>query len=236
MDSQRIEFISSYCDRWCERCAYTTRCSAYACEVAAAMCGDVAQGLELAIGTPHPVDGEPDREGPALAADLWNLEMSPGESAELERRESARRARLAEEPVGNLATAYTMLSYRWLSEHHDALRAAADPALAEALDVVAHDSALLNAKLHRALDGRDRHRHDGDSEDGPLQNDWNGSAKVALISLERSEVAWRLIVQATADEVAAALADAVRDLRRLALDEFPRAMSFIRPGFDEPGR
>ena len=91
-------------------------------------------------------------------------------------------------------------------------------------------------KVHRALDGRDRYRHDEDRDDDPVQNDWNGSAKVALISLERSEVAWRVIAQATADQVAATLADAARDLRRLALDEFPRAMSFIRPGFDEPWR
>src|SRR6185295_363526 len=33
----RIDFISAYCDRWCDRCAYTARCSAYACDVAAGM-------------------------------------------------------------------------------------------------------------------------------------------------------------------------------------------------------
>src|SRR6476660_6512605 len=38
--AERIDFISSYCDRWCERCAYTSRCSTYACQVAVAMCGD----------------------------------------------------------------------------------------------------------------------------------------------------------------------------------------------------
>ena len=55
-----------------------------------------------------------------------------------------------------------------------------------------------------------------------------------MISLERSEAAWRLIGEITADAGATAIADAVHDLRRLALDEFPDAMSFIRPGFDEP--
>jgi len=231
MGLDRIDFISSYCDRWCERCAYTSRCSAYACEVAAAMCGDFAQGFGLAVGTPHPVNGEPPvREGAALAAELWNVEMFPEESAAFGRREAARRARLADEPMAPMAGAYTMLSYRWLSEHADTLRATADPVLTEALDVVTHDSAFVSAKVHRALDGRDRHRHDEDCDDDPAQNDWNGSAKVTLISLERSEIAWRVIVQATADEVAAALAEAIRDLRRLALDEFPRAMSFIRPG------
>ena len=33
MDINRIDFISSYCDRWCERCAFD-RCSAFACDIA----------------------------------------------------------------------------------------------------------------------------------------------------------------------------------------------------------
>jgi hypothetical protein len=37
MSGDRIDFISAYCDRWCERCALTTRCSAYAVEAALAM-------------------------------------------------------------------------------------------------------------------------------------------------------------------------------------------------------
>src|SRR5947199_264369 len=139
-----------------------------------------------------------------------------------------------------------MLSYRWLDHHSRRLRASGDAVLVEALDVVSHDCAFVAAKLHRALDGRDRHTHDRRgqvSESGAetcprdaVQNDWNGSAKVALISLERSDIAWRTIAQATSDPVAAMLADAARDLHRLTLEEFPCATSFVRPGFDEPGR
>ena len=51
----RIDFISAYCDRWCERCPFTSRCSAYAVHVATAMCGgDFKAGLELAVGEPPP--------------------------------------------------------------------------------------------------------------------------------------------------------------------------------------
>jgi hypothetical protein len=59
---------------------------------------------------------------------------------------------------------------------------------------------------------------------------------VALISIRRSEHAWRAIAQAIRDEQAEVLADAARDLRTHALKEFPHAMAFVRPGFDEPGR
>ena len=50
MNSDRIDFISAYCDRWCERCAFTSRCSAFAVRAAEAMCGSFAEALELAVG------------------------------------------------------------------------------------------------------------------------------------------------------------------------------------------
>jgi hypothetical protein len=108
--------------------------------------------------------------------------------------------------------------------------------LSEALDIVMHDAYFVWVKLRRALDGRDRHLRGEEVDDDPVQSDWNGSAKVALISIRRSEDAWRAIAQATGDEYTGMLADAARDLQTLALQEFPRAMSFVRPGFDEPGR
>jgi hypothetical protein len=236
MSNDTIDFISSYCDRWCERCGYTSRCSAYACEIAIAMCGDVADGLELAIGEPQPLDGEADQAGSMLASQFFNAGMSAEERAEFDRNETTRDARLAGAPLTTMAMAFTKLSHQWLNERGEALRATEDPVLAEALDIVAHDSAFVCAKLHRALDGRDRHRHGEAEDEHPVQNDWNGSAKVALISLERSEIAWRTISQTTGDEMTDTLAASLSDLRRLVLGEFPRAMSFVRPGFDEPWR
>jgi hypothetical protein len=55
MSGDYIDLISAYCDRWCERCAFTNRCSAYAMQIATAMCdGDFAAGLELAVGALRP--------------------------------------------------------------------------------------------------------------------------------------------------------------------------------------
>src|SRR5439155_19822831 len=136
-----------------------------------------------------------------------------------------------------MAWAYTQRSHRWLDDRYERLRESADQVVVEAIDIVSHDLAFVTVKLHRALNDRDRHTHDAaEGDDHQVQNDWNGSAKVALISLERSEAAWRMIAQATADAACAELAGAAAALRRAALDEFPRAMSFVRPGFDEPWR
>ena len=62
MNTDRIDFISAYCDRWCERCAFTQRCSLCACDVATAMCdGDLAAGIELAVGVPQPAGAARER-------------------------------------------------------------------------------------------------------------------------------------------------------------------------------
>jgi hypothetical protein len=232
--AERIDFISSYCDRWCERCAYTARCSAYACQVAVAMCGDFEQGLELAVGRPQPEPGESDERDADWLSDFE--EPSARQLEDDKKEEAAREQRIDAIAVGTTAHSYAMLAHRWLETHFEKVRGTGDALIAEALDVVTHDALFVWVKVRRALDGRDRHVRGEEVDEDPVQNDWNGSAKVALISIQRSEHAWRAIAQAIRDEQAGVLADAARDLRTLALKEFPQALSFVRPGFDEPGR
>lgn len=233
-NSERIDFISSYCDRWCERCAFTDRCSSFACDVAIGMCGDVAAGIELAIGIPEPVEGtRPETAGERMLASY--VEPSPEELAAIGREEAARHARLERHSLARMSKKYGTDALIWLDVHRESLAAQADPVIQEALDIVGWDTLLIGAKVRRALDGRDRNEHDEEGDDDhPVQNDWNGSAKVGIISLERSEAAWRVVAAATGAGGASVLADAAGHLRRAVLDEFPNALSFIRPGFDEP--
>ena len=237
MESDRIDFISSYCDRWCERCAFTSRCSAYACDVAIAMCGSVAEGIELAVGRPHPVDPQQGQQVRDWRADLPNGRMSPEEEAEYERERKARDRRIEASAISRLAWTFMEAAHEWLLERGDALRASADPVLAEAIEIASHDWSFITVKLHRALDGRDRHDHGSEfDDDHPTQNDWNGSAKIALLVIERSEAAWRVIAVAAQDSRASGIGEMLATLQRLALERFPHAMAFIRPGFDEPWR
>ncbi|MBI4476315.1 MAG: hypothetical protein HY654_04025, partial [Acidobacteria bacterium] len=78
----RIDFISAYCDRWCERCAYTSRCSLFAAQAAIAMCGDVVEGLELAVGAPHP-EGLDSPRVPEWIAEIEHGEFGAEELAEM---------------------------------------------------------------------------------------------------------------------------------------------------------
>jgi hypothetical protein len=235
MRTNRIDFISSYCDSWCERCSYTSRCSAFAVQAAVAMCGDFREALELAVGVPHPVD-QSSRHG--KQTNVWAgfdiVEPTEQELLEVQREEEARQSRIDDTPIMKNAWVIAMVSHRWFASRSDAVRAVADDVLREALDIASWDATFVGAKLERALHGRDD--QDNDLDDDPVQNDWNGSAKVALISLERSAAAWQVIAQSTGDAAPAALAGQVADLRRAVEQAFPNARSFIRPGFDEPHR
>jgi hypothetical protein len=236
MNTRYIDSISSYCDRWCERCAFTARCSAFAAEAAIAMCGDVEEGLELAVGRPAQVPHGPARPAdPVWLGDFDKAEMRPDEQLAFEREERARRARIDENAIVKAAWAVSMLAYQWLKAKADALRVAADPVLNEALTVATHDSFLVTVKVTRAVDGHDRFVRGEDRDEGVVQNDWNGSAKLALICLARSAEAWHVIAEASGDAASREIAEQMRALARDVEEAFPHAHRFVRPGFDEMG-
>lgn len=94
--------------------------------------------------------------------------------------------------------------------------------------MVSHD----DVKAMRALEGL--------AEDDPSVRDWpadhDGSAKVALIGIDRSHTAWLDLVEvglASASDTAPFVEDLVW-LRAALERSFPRARSFVRPAFDEP--
>src|SRR5687767_7535995 len=102
MNIDRIDFISSYCDRWCARCGYTSRCSAFAADAAVAMCGDDREGLELAFGRPHP-EGHDAARTPEWRLELENTAMGATDAAEFRSVEDARVLRIRETTIAKLA-------------------------------------------------------------------------------------------------------------------------------------
>ncbi len=225
MRSNRIEFISEYCDRWCERCAFTTRCAAYAVEAALGMCGDLKEAMQLALGVPMVVGSS----RPPVEFEL--IKPQREEQRAVENAIQAHARRIKETPLTKNAMDIAIAEHRWLHEHA-AIRASADALVQDAVAVILRYSVFIGGKLARALHGRDL---DGDSGDDPIQTDWNGSAKIALIAIERSHSAWQTIAEATGDVGAAALVDSLATLGDKVEEAFPFARRFKRPGFDEPG-
>jgi hypothetical protein len=88
------------------------------------------------------------------------------------------------------------------------------PDVHDAIDTIVWFAGMVSAKVNRALHGLAELDEDIEDSENPIQNDWNGSAKIALISIERSEQAWRTIAQAAAGETPAAVADQLGELRK----------------------
>jgi hypothetical protein len=235
MRSETIDFISAYCDRWCERCAFTDRCSAFACDVATAMCGDAAEGIELAVGRPRSPERSSDAaDGERCLDDCINQVPSDEEIAEFRRLENVRRARVDASPISPMARTFMKRATEWIDGHRS-LDEHADPIVREAFQIACWDAYFIHVKLCRALSGRDRRMQgEEDGDDHPVQNDWNGSAKVALISIARSSDAWKALGSALGDASATALSDGLGHLQGAVLNGFPQATEFRRPGFDDP--
>jgi hypothetical protein len=234
MSSRYIDFISSYCDSWCQRCAFTERCSHFAVQSALAMCdGDFEAALELAVGPPRHPGTSSQKDLQELIDDaLADFDPSEKELEAIGRELDHRRERVGRHPLAQASLDYAVATHRWLEKHNNCADAE-DPAVRDAIEVIAWDSHLIHVKIMRALDGRDEHPDGAPYEKSAIQSDWNGSAKVALISAQRSEQAWRVVVGFTKDDSARVLADTMTTILHDMNTEFPRAMDFRRPGFDE---
>jgi hypothetical protein len=233
-NTDRIDFISAYCDRWCERCAFTSRCSSYAVHVATAMCdGDFEAALELAVGAPPSEDPVEAARREAFHEELLKCQPTDAELDETRREEEGREERVDESPITTAAERYRTLARAWLESNSDVTVFTSDTRLADAIEVAGWDACLIGAKLHRALHGRDEFMRGEAFDEDPVQNDWNGSAKVALISIRRSITAWATVAAAAGDPDAAAVAEELRRLEAEVERTFPNAWKFIRPGFDQ---
>jgi hypothetical protein len=233
-DLERIAGIYNYCDSWCERCGFTSRCATFAIQVAIEMCsGDVKEGIELAIGQPPPMTQKEARRRETLADDLAACTPTEAEVQAYAREEEARRARVEEHPVTAASLQVSLLTRSWLRTR-GAPEISRSPRAADALEIVRWDEHLIPAKLGRALDGLDEYLSGECVHDDPVQNDWNGTAKLALLCIRRSKAAWVVLAEELADSQAADVARHLSGLEREVERTFPGAEQFVRPGFDEP--
>jgi len=243
-----IPGIYNYCDRWCERCPFTSRCMNFAM-------------------TDEQFDDPADRD--LMNETFWHkltellqntrelLEETAGQLGidldALDVEEVAEEERIREKVVRNHACCRSAKSYSEMVENWfdsfektesadfdfreasnsavvDEIETSTD--LADAFEVIRWYQHLIYVKLMRAVHGM----LDDTLEDlDEFPNDSDGSAKVALISLDRSMAAWGQVRNhfLLREEAILAILVHLDRLRRRVETLFPNARSFIRPGFDE---
>jgi hypothetical protein len=92
---------------------------------------------------------------------------------------------------------------------------------------------FIHVKFMRAIMGK--MEDDGWEEENGYQKDSDGSAKIALIGIDRSIEAWTTLLQLvpTLEDNIITLLALLQKSKRIAEAAFPNARNFIRPGFDE---
>ncbi len=222
-----IDGIHNYCDRWCERCVKTSKCRNYAFdpENNEIEREDTFEYLKNVFAATRLMIEEKAEE---MGIDLSDINEFEDKT----------------EPFKDALTkfAYDTASglHDWLESEagvkglkvYDSLKLGQDLSLhyIDSLEVVLWYNFFIPVKLERAVSSA--------ADDDFLEyfaSDCNGSAKVALIALDRSIAAWSVILEQRPEYEDTILNFLIKltHTRTAAETRFLEARSFIRPGLDE---
>jgi len=243
-----IEGIYNYCDRWCERCEFTSRCLNYEMgekqfddpesrdmnnkkfweklsetfQLTFEMIKDAAEemGIDLNEATDEEVMKEHDRI--EEEAKDHHLSRSALEYADTVRNWFEKSEELFKQKDEELNRKLDC----GLPDTNPGIEAVN---IRDSMEIISWYQYQIYVKLRRALSGK----LEGD-EDPDYPKDSDGSAKVALIGIDRSIASWGRIMKHfpdKKDEILDFLITLDR-LRKQAEKEFPDARAFVRVGFD----
>ncbi len=248
-DPRFIPGIYNYCDRWCERCPFTGRCLKYAMRQEMGSGGSQGRDAEREARWDMLHDTA-DTMRDMIEDRLGQMEFDlKGGLREAIRAQGDIHEAAAAQPCSRTALRYIKIVDAWFQAHegllddkNDELKSPApagvpgtEPVpgpvdLQDCLEVVRWYQHQIYVKLRRAATGMIRGELEG-NEYHP--QDANGSAKVALLGIERSIAAWATLQRRFPDheDIVLALGTLQRLLRQVEA-AFPDARAFRRPGFD----
>ena len=220
-DPRWIPAIHNYCDRRCARCRFSDRCFAFNEEVReGAGAQDIVEvasrSLTRSLRLLH------------AYADSEGLDLDEGDAEDASARDTAEA-----DPLVVAAHHYAAECWSLLNALESQLGADAALDVRDAIDSLQWLSTMIGPKVYRALAGM----VDPLSPlDHPTQNDAHGSAKTARLMIADSLAAWRVVNafgRAAPESPTRSLAAALEQIDRDLAARIPRAMEFVRPGFDE---
>jgi hypothetical protein len=241
-----ISGIYNYCDRWCERCHFTARCGVYAAEEADPDNDPFSRDISNAAfwqklssifkETQEMISEWAEENG----VDLSEEALAPTRELQEKQRKDTRK-----HPLAKAAEKYAFDVSEWFEKEFRPVDVISDlpPQSEDAkeseddvndyVEVVRWYQFFIAAKMIRGLMSR-IDEDDYLAAEDPRDSD--GSAKAALIAIDRSASAWKLMCDLRPENAESihGLLFQLEKLRSGAEREFPNARDFIRPGFDEP--
>ncbi len=251
-DPRLIAGIYNYCDRWCERCEFTSRCMNYALsreEFPDEQSRDINN--KQFWDKMHGIFQSTIAMAKEIAQEM-GVDLEAADPAELAKQQELVHKTAEQQPYARAAHAYTRMVNEWFDSNKHLIEnkaneiemltgadvPGADPqadasVIGDCLEVIRYYQHFIYVKLLRAATGMIR----GDLDDAEyFPQDANGSAKVAVIAVERSIAAWGQIMQnfpEQEDDILDILVALQRLLRQVEA-AFPDARAYVRPGLDEP--
>lgn len=221
-----ISGVYNYCDRWCERCPLTSRCLVYATE---------QEDNELFEN--HDIRNEAFwkklnkifHETRDMISE-WATNAGVDLTAPLEDdngHHKRKRQLVDNHPLTTAGKRYANAASDWFREFDQAIEVS-DLGVTDAREVIQWYQYQIAVKTIRALSGQK------EEFEADFPKDSDGSAKVALIGIDRSIAAWRMM-QLSLPEHEVSIVPLMLQLeclRRRIEKGFPEARDFIRPGFD----
>lgn len=229
--SDFIPNVYRYCDRWCEKCPFSSRCLVYATD----------QESHVSLASLEAENEEFWRRQKSYYQEAremiagWAREASVDFSRPAFEGKEQRRRIVDNHPLTKAAKKYGKNTDDGVRELKEGVNATAlgEEAL-QAIDVIQWYQYHIAVKIMRAFS----ERWEGDEEED-LPKDSDGAAKVALVGIERSIGAWYRL-NTIVPMKAVLITHFILQLERLRVEverEFPGAVRFVRPGFDEvPGQ
>lgn len=243
-----IEGIYNYCDRWCERCEFTSRCLNY--EMGEKQFDDpesrdinnkkfwqkLSETFQLTL------------EMVKETAEEMGIDLDAADDEELMKEQELIEENAENHHLSQTAYKYAETVRNWLEKSEELFKQkdeelnmklncslpGSNPGIEavnirDSMEIISWYQYQIYVKLRRALSGK---LEDDESPDYPKDSD--GSAKVALIGIDRSIASWGRIMKhfpERKDEILDFLISLDR-LRKQAEKEFPDARAFVRVGFD----
>ncbi len=249
-----ISGIHNYCDRWCERCAFVQRCAVGIEDLKLTdkqrditnkeFWDNLSKNFEKALLLL-------DKAAKQHGIDIEKI-MAEDDGSAYRKREERRAKIIHNHFLWKGGNQYAEFVSEWLKKKDDLMKKGKElvefvdmgiktreialeevDILKDCLDVVNWYSLQISVKFARALSGKGE--DDNWFEENNFPKDSDGSAKVALIGIDRSISAWTKISEyfpEREDEILTMLG-LLDKLRRVGEEEFPVARKFKRPGFDE---